>query len=141
MLTNPKEKGRRDKALGWDLRGWHQFCLPTLPQWMCKMRIITALLPLSVYEPMGHTLLYNLELGLLESKEIKVELAFSKPARICSQDRGHRMQHSESAEDSRLPSSAWDCLACDLLRCSDPGWVQSAFSLQSHVSMQTARGR
>lgn len=45
---------------------------------------------------MGYPLLYNLQLGLLESKGIKVELAFSKPARICSQDGGHRAQPSEA---------------------------------------------
>lgn len=52
------------------------------------MQIIAALLPLlacKVYELMSHLLLYNPELGLLESKELKVTLAFSKPVRICLQ--------------------------------------------------------
>lgn len=39
---------------------------------------------------MGLPLLYKLEQGLLESKGIKVELAFAKPTRICS-------RHSEAA--------------------------------------------
>lgn len=55
------------------------------------MRVITALLSVcKVYEHMGPPLLYKLEQGLLESKGIKVELAFAKPARICC-------RHSEAA--------------------------------------------
>jgi len=53
-----------------------------------KMWTIAGLLPLlacKASERVGHLLLDNLELGLLESKELKVKLAFSKPVRICLQ--------------------------------------------------------
>lgn len=47
------------------------------------MQVITGLLPLlacQVYELMGHLLLRNLELGLLESKELKAKVG---PYRTC----------------------------------------------------------
>lgn len=49
-----------------------------------------------VYELTGLLLIYNLELGLLEGRDSKVRLAFSKPVRFACRNEATAVQHPRS---------------------------------------------